>query len=517
MAEPFEKPSSNKDFTEKVVIQNKAKENNLLSLVEESIQLGIWDYHIKDGIIHFNQSFLDILELKNDILSERFDFLVEMILADDSKHTLKALNEHINGHSDSFNSEFRIKTGSSRVKWLQMQGKVKEFDSSGMAVRMVGIISDITDLKHSYFQISKSETQVKAFLKLIPDNIFILNRRGIIVDAYFNESKHNRLKCEEILEKNFIDIYDPKLSVEFEVMLSLAIETKKVQNYEFVINDRKESITYECRLLYIDSKSILAIVRDISTERQAAQALRNSETELKKLIETKDRLFSIIGHDLKSPFNNILGFADILWDNFDNLTTEKIKEYLSYIRISTGQAFALFENLLEWSRAQSSKIHSFPVKFDLNNTIDKTIALFSAQLNQKNISIINTSLEAAVVYADPNMISTVFRNIFSNALKFTKPNGSITIVVQKTELETLVSIADTGIGMPQDLVAKLFHINENVSRKGTSGEKGTGLGLLLCKDFMEKNMGDIHVSSIEGLGTTFTLTFKHLPFEEASS
>ncbi len=488
--------------------QTKETKFNLTNEVERAVNLGVWDYQINTGVLQFNSQFVDLFETPKEEVYYNFDFLINNILPEDTTSTLKALNDHITGHTTFFTAEYRIKTKSGKIKWLQQQGRVIEKDEHHNASRMVGVVSDITELKNSFQELTRSEAQVKAFLKLIPDNIFILNRKGIIVDAYLNETKNRRFSLENVIDKKFEELFFNEQNPEFEYLFCNAIESKKVQYFEFTVDDKKVPSFYECRLLYADLKNILAIVRDITAEKHSEEALKQSEEELKRLNETKDRLFSIIGHDLKSPFNNILGFADMLNENYENLSAEKIKEYLSYIRISTGQAFALFENLLEWSRAQSSKIHPYPNPFDINKLIDKNLALLSAQARQKEINIVANLSNETILNADANMISTVLRNIISNAIKFTKLKGEILIekIVERNKVTILIK--DNGIGMPTEINDKLFKINENISRKGTSGEKGTGLGLLLCKDFMEKNNGEITYKSEEGVGTTFFLSFK---------
>jgi len=231
--------------------------------------------------------------------------------------------------------------------------------------------------------------------------------------------------------------------------------------------------------------------------------------KLNQLNNTKDKFFSIIAHDLRSPFNAIYGFSEILSEQIREKNYENIDEYAVIIQNSSQRTMDLLKNLLEWARLQTGKIEFIAVDFSINDLLTETIDLLNDAASQKSIQIVNTINQEIPVHADKSMIGSVLRNIISNAIKFSNPGGKITISTEKNENETLFLVTDNGIGISKEDQKRMFRIEENFSVKGTQNEKGTGLGLILCKEFVEIHGGKIWVESEEGVGTTFYFT---LPF-----
>lgn len=231
-----------------------------------------------------------------------------------------------------------------------------------------------------------------------------------------------------------------------------------------------------------------------------------TEKKLTELVATKDKFFNIIAHDLINPFNAILGYNEILIDTFDTLTDNKKLEFLTKIYKTSKNTFNLLTNLLTWSRTQTGNMKHNPKPINLYNLIKDSIEQVKDQAKQKDIYISYTELELIKIYADFNMTSVIFRNLLSNAIKFTPDEGEITIEISKTGKMVTIEIKDNGIGIPEDKIDKLFKIEENFSRSGTNNEHGTGLGLILCKEFVEKNGGKIWVKSIEDQGSSFFFT-----------
>jgi signal transduction histidine kinase len=234
--------------------------------------------------------------------------------------------------------------------------------------------------------------------------------------------------------------------------------------------------------------------------------IQHQNVQLEELNATKDKFFSIIGHDLKGPLNSFTSFSGLLMNHTDSLTKDEIKMLAKDLDKSLKNLFALLENLLEWSRSQTGNIQFKPETFDLVALLEENKNLLQSQAQNKKITIVNTTQGDFLVQAHKHSINTVIRNLLSNAIKFTPPEGSITLGVVQSNEEYTVSISDTGVGMAQDVLQKLFRIDSKHSTKGTADEKGTGLGLILCKDFVEKNGGKIWVKSEEGKGSVFGFT-----------
>ncbi len=232
---------------------------------------------------------------------------------------------------------------------------------------------------------------------------------------------------------------------------------------------------------------------------------RRSNYKLQELNNTKDKLFSIIGHDLKGPLNSLTSFSSLLLNHADMLSKEEIKTLSADLDKSLKNLLALLENLLEWSQSQSGNIDFKKEVFDITLTLTENVELLMGQAQNKKISIVNESKSNLMVNAHRHSINTVVRNLLSNAIKFTPENGIITLNVKQGE-QLIVSVTDTGVGMSAVTIQKLFRLGTKHSTLGTSKEKGTGLGLILCKDFVEKNGGTINVESQEGRGSRFYFT-----------
>ncbi|MBF0225547.1 MAG: hybrid sensor histidine kinase/response regulator [Desulfobacterales bacterium] len=231
--------------------------------------------------------------------------------------------------------------------------------------------------------------------------------------------------------------------------------------------------------------------------------LRHTEKELREANATKDKFFSIIAHDLKNPFNSLLNVSSLLFKKFDSYEDGKKKKYIRDIYDASLRAYRLLENLLQWAQTQRGQIKVKKEKIDLFKIIQDVIPLIEDSAKIKNISISESVLPNTIVYADANMVSTVIRNLLSNAVKFTKSEGRIKITCKTIDNIEEVCIEDTGVGMNQEEISRLFRIDVHHSTIGTANERGTGLGLILCKDFIEQHGGTICVESECGLGSKF--------------
>ena len=232
---------------------------------------------------------------------------------------------------------------------------------------------------------------------------------------------------------------------------------------------------------------------------------RKSNVVLQEINNTKDKLFSIIGHDLKGPLNSFTAFSSLLINHADKLTKEEIKTLSVDLDKSLKNLMALLENLLEWSRSQTGNIDFKAEEFNLSAMLTENIELLKGQASNKKISLISEFKTGLFAKAHSNSINTVVRNLLSNAIKFTPEGGKIILNIEEGK-QWLVSVTDTGVGMSQSTIHSLFDLGTKHSTLGTAKEKGTGLGLILCKDFVEKNGGTIGVETAEGKGSKFYFT-----------
>lgn len=234
--------------------------------------------------------------------------------------------------------------------------------------------------------------------------------------------------------------------------------------------------------------------------------IKNSELSLIELNATKDKFFSIIAHDLKTPFNSIIGFSELLVDKVKENDYDKVAEFAGIILQSSKRAMDLLINLMEWSQLQSGRMNFNPEFFDVSMLIDEVMLLLNGIADQKSIIIENQLTKPVLVFADKEMISAVMRNLISNALKFTHTGGCLSISALIKENEVIITVSDNGVGLPEDRINKLFILSESYSTPGTNKEKGTGLGLILCNEFIKKNNGLIWVESEIDKGSSFSFS-----------
>ena len=220
----------------------------------------------------------------------------------------------------------------------------------------------------------------------------------------------------------------------------------------------------------------------------------------------KTSFFSIIAHDLKSPFSALLGLTRAITEDGIRFSQDEIHNVMQALQSSTENLYTLLENLLSWSRIQSGRLEYRPWHIGLHEIIQENVALFHLNADQKQISLQNDVKQGTMVYADKDMVDTVIRNVLSNALKFTNSGGTIHISVREDEEFVEIAVSDTGIGMSEEEIVKLFRIDVKYRNRGTEGEEGTGVGLILCKELVEKNGGKIWVESEAGQGSTFRFT-----------
>jgi signal transduction histidine kinase len=241
------------------------------------------------------------------------------------------------------------------------------------------------------------------------------------------------------------------------------------------------------------------------------EEIEKSRDELKKLNATKDKFFSIIAHDLKNPFHSIMGFSDLLIRSHDSIEKDKQIEFIQLIKDSSTSAYSLLENLLNWARTQTNRIQYTPGNIELNALIKENFQMMSLIAENKEISLFVPEKDSIKVYADFNMVNTVLRNLVSNAIKFTGKGGFVHIDAEVENERLFISVRDNGVGMSENDLAKLFELDTYHSTSGTIGEIGTGLGLLVCKDFIERHGGELTAFSKPGEGSTFRFS---LPLSE---
>ncbi len=342
-----------------------------------------------------------------------------------------------------------------------------------------------------------------------PAGYFTLSYDGTIYGLNLNGAG---LLCKErahLVKSNFRFFVAPETLLDFDDFLQKIFASNASESCEVrLIADGNPSVYVHLEgiALEVEQKCLVTAI-DISRRKLAEKALEKSEANLRALNAAKDKFFSIIAHDLKNPFITIIGFSDMLAEQVREKNYEGIQEYAEIIQNSSQRAMDLLMNLMEWSRSQTGRMEFAPEQIEIFALIDEVTELLNYTARQKSINIYTEGRHKTVVFADRAMIGTVLRNLISNAIKFTNPGDEVVILAEQNENELVVSVADNGVGIKKEAIDKLFRIDVNYVTMGTQNEKGTGLGLILCKEFISKHGGKIWAESDpEKKGSRFCFT-----------
>jgi len=375
--------------------------------------------------------------------------------------------------------------------------------------------------KELFAEITERRKNEKLFInifELSPYPLFIADLNGAIIDINQSFTSVFGYEKKEVVGKTTLDLKLWIIESQREIIRKQLIRDKRVKNKEvkfYLKSGEVIDTQFSASLIEIyDETIILSEIIDVTARKKAEQSLKENEEKLRESVATKDKFFSIIAHDLRSPFNGILGISKILEKDHKILDDEQREMMIRMLNDSVKSTFNLLENLLSWSRAQSQTLSFNPEKLYLKLLVYDTISDFQAAAEQKNIKISENVTDDIVVFADKNMFKAVLRNLVSNAIKFSNQDGRIIIESVKHAYFMEISVKDEGVGIPQGKIDDLFRIEKDTSTLGTKNEKGTGLGLILCKEFVEKHGGKIWVDSIIGKGSAFHFT---IPLKEIKS
>lgn len=462
---------------------------------------------------YVSDRWCEIHQIKREDALADISNVHKMVHKDDIENFLK-LNEEVVRDKKNFLWEGRFVI-EGEIHWFRIESV--PITNENDYIRWYGVVQDITVRKQSELALRQSEQNFRTLADMAKSIISIVPVKNRDKFIYVNEEWNSAFEYskKEAQELNPIDVLTPE---SYRQVMEYA--DRRAQGLEAPTSYEITVVTKSGKLKYLDlsstiisfdnQKAFLTTSLDITEHKKLLKALSESEANLRELNAQKDKFFSIIAHDLKSPFNAILGFSDILVEQINEKNYTGIDEYAKIIRQSSQRAFDLLINLLEWARAQTGKLIFTPEVFNLKNLINDNIALLKSNANQKAITINVDMPNESITFADKQMISTVLRNLISNAIKFTHKGGEIKISVKQNEKEMLISVADNGIGIEPERIKNLFHINKSISTPGTNNEYGTGLGLILCKEFVEKHNGKIWAESKQGKGTVFHFTLKKL-------
>ena len=347
-----------------------------------------------------------------------------------------------------------------------------------------------------------------------PIPYFTLDLNGIIKEVNLSAAKMLGLERSKLIGKRFIayviqddrDIFNSFIKNVFNSLVKHSCELDLFNIDKQLFRVLLEGLEFD-NAAESDQMCQVAVI-NLTEYKKIEESLQETTEKLKLLNDTKDKFFSIIAHDLRSPFQSLLSSTELLATEIESLTKEEIARFSKGLNTNLRNLYDLMENLLKWSLLQRNMLNYKPEKLNLYNIVEKVIGNMNQEIVKKNISLNNKINTGTLIYADINMFRSIVQNLLINAIKFTETDGQI--VVSSVEKKGLVeiSIQDTGKGISPEITSKLFNFAKQFTTNGTAGEKGTGLGLPLCKEFVERNGGTIWVESELGKGSKFTFTLQ---------
>ena len=438
-----------------------------------------------------NKNFIDFIETQQDQVLKIFE-------------QIKELN-----FPQTIEVKFRANNKKSYIASLSVN---KYFDSTANEEQFIISLFDLTHHKMKAELIKESRIRFENIANSAPVMIWITDVDGLLIFVNQIWTEFTGRTIGEELGFNWIQDVHPDDVNGFLNVYQQSISDR--QNFSHQFRYRKNDNVYRWLMMngiprFNEDNLFLGFIGtciDITQQKEDEEIIKKINDELESANQNKDKFFSIISHDLRSPLSGIMSLLDIIVTDYDSLGEEERKEILFEAAKTSKSTYILMENLLDWSRIQTGKISYEPQNISLTQILNGIKNLYYQKLKEKGISL-NYDFDPEVfAFADNNMAETIFRNLISNAIKFSKEFGLILVSFDKTDDFIQIKVKDTGIGMNEKQISKLFKIDQTHSTVGTSGERGTGLGLMLCKELVEKQGGKIWIESIVNAGTTFYFT-----------
>lgn len=375
--------------------------------------------------------------------------------------------------------------------------------------RTVIFFRDVTERKLAEEKLRKSEEKYRNLFDNSLVGVFATKMSGEVI--YVNKAIADIFEYdtpEDMASQNIVMRY--KFPEQRELFKRILLKDGIIREAENTIVTAKNNEREVLVSVVLEGDTLTGFVVDNTYRTTLLNELRQKNSELAQLNATKDKLFSIISHDLRSPFGTILGLSEILSDELETLSKDEIAEYVKNIQLAAKNSYDLMDKLLVWARSQTGDIRLIKEQVNLKNLVNDAVGVLEHSANNKKISIKNVIGAEILALADNNTLNAVIRNLIANAIKYTKENGIIEISAEIKDGYAEVKVSDNGIGMNEYTLKNLFNRSEAVSRPGTANESGTGLGLILCKEFIEQNGGTLRAESKEGAGSVFIFTLPYL-------
>jgi len=502
------------DITNKLKAEAELKESEVkFKTIFDIVDVGLTITDEQGNKIECNKAYEKILGVKCDVLfNKSFTDLGWKVIRPD--YSIMPPEELASARALAENKVITgVKMGIEKpdgITWITANAAPLHIKGYGVIITYIDNTEIIkTEQEHRVFN-----RNFEAFLNQTSDYIYFKDTQSRILFCSQSIAKNTGNKSwKELIGKNDADLFPKHISDIYLAEDEYVLKNGKalLNKYEPYLDEngeQKSLLTNKWPLFDEDNNvvGIFGISRDITEKLESDKKIIESEKLLKELNATKDKLFSIIAHDLRTPFSGLIGLNNIVIDKLEANEIDDAKKILKRIQKSSYNALNLLDNLLHWSRLQTNRLEFNPTQFLLCNTLKNTLVLLKPNYSAKGICIHRMVDNDLKIIADEFMIETILRNLISNSIKYTYTGGTIEISACQHKNEIHISVKDSGIGIAKEKIDQLFCIEKNYSTVGTEYEKGTGLGLLLCKEFVEKHQGKIWVESKPNEGTTFTFS-----------
>jgi PAS domain S-box-containing protein len=503
------------EIAERKLIEENLKESEQrLSFVLQGSRLGSWDWDIGTNTVKRNALCKEILGYGSNELEGTPEQWRNLIHTEDRAKVDNSLQDHLDGKTFLVELEYRMLSKKGQYQWMHDRYMIVQRDKDGKPLRLSGTLSDITERKHSEVELQRSEERLRLLMASLPIAIYVspINADVDIELIAGNVESLTGFTKEEYLSRP--DFWRSRLHPQDKdrVLAAFAQATELggiTIEYQWMIADGSYKWFHDQSIINNSGENpqFMGVLVDISDLKNAGQEIKNKNEQLNLINAEKDKLFSIISHDLRSPVNGFLGLTNLLDEELENLSTEQIRGIATALNTSAVKVSDLLNDLLEWSLLQRGLTVLKPTSIEIAQIVGQCADTVSEQAKAKNIEVVVAIPAGLAVRADIHALQVVLRNLLTNAVKFTAKSGRVTVTASGFGNSFVkISVSDTGIGINAELTSKLFKVNEKTSRKGTEGEPSSGLGLILCKEFVEKQKGEIGVESTEGKGSTFYFT-----------
>ena len=498
------------DITERKQIETVRQESlDRLRKIASRLPGVVYQYRLRpEGTSCFpfaSESIREIYRVNPEEVRDDASKVIANIHPDDLEAVISSVHDSAHDLSP-WQHEYRVRFGDGTIRSLYGNA-IPEREADG-SVLWHGFISDITGRKLAENALKESEAKFRTLFQTSPSGIMVLDENGFILEANEVISKTTRYSYDELIGSHVIKLARPVSpgQVTENIRRILAGEIMEQE----AVNIRKDGsscifmLRETCITLPDGRRGILSVSNDITERKRTEEEILHKNEELVTLNAEKDKFFSIIAHDLRSPFNAFLGLTELMAEDLHDLTMDDIRSFAVTMRNSATNLYRLLENLLEWSLLQRGVTSFNAESFVLKPKITEFLALYLDAARQKEIEIYHDIPDDLEVLADMHMVETIIRNLVSNAVKFTPRKGKVFISAKPAGHDLAeISVKDTGIGMDRYTIDNIFRLDAHVNRKGTEGERSTGLGLIICKDFIERHNGKLAIESEVNNGSTF--------------